>query len=382
MRGRVHAFNFAASNQDLDMVFGLFKKKKDKENKNGDSRYHQLTIQEVVPIAKDAVNLVFEAPGSDFDYQPGQFITLIQEVNGKKIRRAYSLCSTPFEDANPAVTVKRVPDGQMSNHVNDVLKAGDEVEIMEPMGLFTTTYDPAAMRNIVFFGGGSGITPLYSLIRSVLLKEPNSTLSLVYGNRSEEYIIFKDELHELASTYADRFNLIHILEEGEADYVGRPTKDTIAEIAGKLEMDASTEVFICGPQPMMDVVTDGLKQAGIADEQVRMESFEAGKTSPAEIIAEESEAESSSEVSILLEGENYSITVPKQRAVLEVGLEDGLDMPYSCQSGLCTACRGKCLEGEISIDGAEGLTQDEIDEGYVLLCVGKPLTDQVKVEIG
>lgn len=365
------------------MVFGLFKKKKDKQKNGGDSRYHQLTVKEVVPIAKDAVNLVFEAPDSSFSYEPGQFITLIQHVEGKKIRRAYSLCSTPFEDANPAVTVKRVAGGLMSNHVNDHLKAGDVIEVMEPMGMFTTTYDSAALRNLVFFGGGSGITPLYSLIRSVLLKEPNSTISLVYGNRSEEYVIFRKELEDLQATYSDRFQLIHVLEEGEADYVGRPTKETIKEIVEKLEINEETEVFICGPQPMMDVVTDGLKLANVKDEQVRLESFEAGKTSPSEIIAEESGAnENSSEVSVLLEGENYSITVPKDRPVLEVGLEDGLDMPYSCQSGLCTACRGKCVEGEVSIDGAEGLTQEELDEGYVLLCVGKPLTDQVKVEIG
>lgn len=365
------------------MVFGLFKKKKDKQNNGGDSRYHQLTVKEVVPIAKDAVNLVFESPESSFKYEPGQFITLIQHVEGQKIRRAYSLCSTPYEDANPAVTVKRVSGGLMSNHVNDNVKAGDIVEVMEPMGMFTTTYDSAALRNLVFFGGGSGITPLYSLIRSVLLKEPNTTLSLVYGNRSEEYVIFKKELEELQATYSDRFQLIHILEEGEADYVGRPTPETIKEIAEKLDVNEETEVFICGPQPMMDVVTDGLKLANVKDEQVRLESFEAGKTSPSEIIADESGAgENSSEVSILLEGENYSITVSKDRPVLEVGLEDGLDMPYSCQSGLCTACRGKCTEGEISIDGAEGLTQEELDEGYVLLCVGKPLTDQVKVEIG
>ena len=364
------------------MVFGLFKKKKDKLKSGGDSRYHQLTVKEVVPIAKDAINLVFEAPEGSFSYEPGQFITLIQHIAGKKIRRAYSLCSTPFEDACPAVTVKRVEGGLMSNHVNDNLRAGDRVEVMEPMGMFTTTYDPAALRNLVFFGGGSGITPLYSLIRSVLLKEPNTTLSLVYGNRSEEYVIFKKELEELQATYSDRFQLLHILEEGEADYVGRPTKETIREIAEKLAIDDETEIFICGPQPMMDVVTEGLKLANINDELVRLESFEAGKTSPAEIIDEKSVAENSSEVSILLEGETYSITVSKDRPVLEVGLEDGLDMPYSCQSGLCTACRGKCVEGEISIEGAEGLTQEELDDGYVLLCVGKPLTDQVKVEIG
>ncbi len=359
------------------MAFSLFKKKKKKAS--NDSRYHELTIKEVVPIAKDAVNLVFENPGEDFQYEPGQFITIIAHVNGKKVRRAYSLCSTPFADEHPAVTVKRVPNGAMSNHINDHFKAGDTVEIMEPMGMFTTEFDPANMRNAVFFGGGSGITPLYSLIRSLLLKEPNSTLSLVYGNRSAEYIIFREELEKLQAEYADRLQVIHILEEGEADYSGRPVAEIIQKVAQKLEIGADTEVYVCGPQPMMDNVTEGLKLHQYPEEKIRMESFEAGKTSPQEIIAEE---ESSSEVHVVLDGETYSITVPKGRAILEVGLENGLDMPYSCQSGLCTACRGKCVEGEVSIDNAEGLTQDELDEGYALLCVGKALTDQVKVEIG
>ena len=139
------------------MAFGLFKKKKKKEASNT-SRYYNLTIKNVVPIAKDAVNLVFENPGDEFQYKPGQFITIIREVEGKKIRRAYSLCSTPYLDSDPAVTVKRVEGGAMSNHINDHFEAGDEIEVMEPMGLFTTTYDSAALRNVVFFGGGSRAT--------------------------------------------------------------------------------------------------------------------------------------------------------------------------------------------------------------------------------
>ena len=164
------------------MAFSLFKKKKNKK----DERYQTLSVKEVVHVAKDAVNLVFDKPAS-FDYEPGQFITIIKEVNGKKIRRAYSLCTTPFEDPNPAVTVKRVEGGAMSNDLNDNVKAGDTVEIMEPMGVFTTSYSDITERNTVFFGGGSGITPLMSILRSVLLKEPNSKATLVYGNRSEEY---------------------------------------------------------------------------------------------------------------------------------------------------------------------------------------------------
>lgn len=362
------------------MAFSLFKKKSKATKKDSNSRYHQLTIRDVVPVAKDAVNLIFENPGPDFNYQPGQFITIIQEIEGKKIRRAYSLCTSPFLDEYPGVTVKRVPQGAMSNFINDHFGQGQTIEVMEPMGMFTTEYDPSAMRHAIFFGGGSGITPLYSLIRSMLEKEPNSTATLVYGNRSSEYIIFKNELSDLQSEYSDRFNVIHILEEGEGDHSGRPTAALIQKIA--LEEGANnddSEVYICGPQPMMDIVEEGLKMAQVPAERIRMESFEAGKTSPQEII---DNSDASSEVNIVLDGESYSITVAKGRPILETGLENGLDMPYSCQSGLCTACRGKCLEGEISVDEAEGLTQDELDEGYALLCVGKALTDKVKVEIG
>ena len=357
------------------MAFSLFKKNKKKK----DDRYQLLTIKEVVNVAKDAVNLVFEKPES-FNYEPGQFITIIKEVNGKKIRRAYSLCTTPFEDEHPAVTVKRVDGGAMSNDLNDHAKAGDQLEIMEPMGMFTTEYDTLNKRNAIFFGGGSGITPLMSIIRSILLKEGDSTTTLIYGNRTREFVIFKELIAELEEKYPERFKAIHILEEGEADYSGRPTPDMIGEICTQLSADSNSEFYICGPQPMMDVVSSGLDKFGISKDSIRMESFEAGKTSPEEII--DKSAGSESEVTILLDGEEYSITVQKNASILDTALDNDLDMPYSCQSGLCTACRGKCVEGQISIDEAEGLSQDELDEGYVLTCVGKPLSDRIRVEMG
>ncbi|MEP5613050.1 MAG: ferredoxin--NADP reductase [Cyclobacteriaceae bacterium] len=357
------------------MAFGLFKKKKE----NKDDRYLNLTVKEVVHIAKDAVNLVFEKP-DQFEYQPGQFITIISEVKGKKIRRAYSLCTTPFEDDHPAVTVKRVPDGAMSNFLNEEIKAGDVLQVMEPMGMFTTEYDASKSRNAVFFGGGSGITPLISIVRSLLLKEPDSRATLVYANRSDEYIIFKDLINQLAESHAERFQAVHVLENGEADYSGRLTDEIISKICTDAQCSGQTEFYICGPQPMMDVTFSGLEKAGYPDDQVRMESFEAGKTSPKEIIVKEEGGDS--DVTILLDGEEHSVTVKKGAAILDSALKADLDMPYSCQSGLCTACRGKCLEGEISTDEAEGLSQDELDEGYVLTCVGKPLSAHVKVEIG
>ncbi len=357
------------------MAFSLFKKKKEQN----DDRYQTLTVKEVVHIAKDAVNLVFEKP-DQFHYEPGQFITIIQEVSGKKIRRAYSLCTTPFEDEFPAVTIKRVPNGAMSNFLNDHPKPGDQIQIMEPMGMFTTSYDPNGTRHAIFFGGGSGITPLISIIRSVLLRESSSKATLIYGNRSQEYIIFRELIQQLEEKYKGRFQAIHILEEGEAAYNGRPTKELISQICAGISANEKTEFYICGPQPMMDVTMDGLLESGYPSENIRMESFEAGKTSPTETLDEQSNK--ACDVTILLDGEEHLLSIPKSSNILDAALDKELDMPYSCQSGLCTACRGKCVEGEISTDEAEGLSQEEMDEGYVLTCVGKPLTAQVKVEIG
>lgn len=355
------------------MAFGLFKKKK-----KTDDRYQMMTIKEVVKVATDAVNLVFEKP-ANFQYEPGQFITIIDEVEGKKIRRAYSLCTTPFDDEHPAVTVKRVPGGAMSNHLNDNMKAGNQLEVMEPMGMFTTVYDDSKSRNSLFFGGGSGITPLISIIRTILIKEPNSNAVLVYGNRSEEYIIFKDLITSLEKKYEGRFKAIHILESGEADFVGRPTEEMIEEICTANSCNDKTEFYICGPQPMMDIVSSGLKKAKYSDSNIMMESFDSSKDEKPSKNGKDVEE---SEVTILLDGEEYSMTVKKSDSVLDTALNNDLDMPYSCQSGLCTACRGKCIEGKISIDEAEGLSQDELDEGYVLTCVGKPLSDRIKVEMG
>lgn len=365
------------------MAFGFFKKKK--KDATNDERYQILTIRAVIDVAKDAVNVVFEKPEADFQYKPGQFLTIIKEINGKKIRRAYSLCTTPFEDEYPAVTVKRVPGGMMSNHINDEFKAGDQVEVMNPMGMFITEFDAEAERQVVFLGGGSGITPLYSLLRSILIKEPKSKVALVYGNRSEEYIVFKKELADLKEKYGQRFELVHILEEdahGLAKVTGRPSVGIMSDVVKAFNVTSETEFFICGPEPMMDIAFDGLKVLNIVDDKIRKESFDAGKTSPSVVVEEAPSGAGTSDVTVLLYGEEYVFKAKKSESILDAGLNQSIDMPYSCQSGLCTACRAKCIEGKVSLDDAHGVSQAEIDEGYVLLCVGKPLTDKVKVEVG
>lgn len=362
------------------MAFGLFKRKEKK--KTQDSRYLTLKIKKVVPVSKDAVNVIFEQPGDHFHYQPGQFLTIIDEVGGKKIRRAYSLCTAPEIDKDPAVTVKRVPGGLMSNHINDQYKAGREVSVMEPMGLFTTSFDPTQSRKVVLIGGGSGITPLNSILKSILHKEANSEVTLIYANRDVESIIFKSELEELKNENP-KFHLIHVLEEADklADFTGRPDMEMVSQLMKKAGIDSQTEVFICGPQPMMDVFQAGLRAEGVEDSKIRIESFEAG-VNPATENSTTSSDGNDAEVTIILNGESYSLTMDKNQHILAQALAKDLDMPYSCQSGLCTACRGKCLEGEVSVDGVMGLSDSELEEGYILTCVGKPLTDTVRIELG
>lgn len=374
------------------MVFGLFKKKdKDKKDSNTpkDNRYLKLIVKEIVKVTSDAVNVIFEKPQETFNYLPGQFITLIFTIEGKKVRRAYSLCTTPGVDDYPAVTVKKVKGGLASNYINDKLKAGDEVEIMEPMGMFTTEYKVENSRHLILIGGGSGITPLYSIIKATIAREPKSIVSLVYANRNEESIIFRKELESLEKEQKGRFKLIHTLDNPTDEWNGHTgllNNDKLKDIFSQLpEYEASkTEYFTCGPQPLMDIVFDTLNELGIPLEYRYRESFVAGNTSPDSIISDGDNdvSEKGRSVKVTIDGDAYEFNVPAGKSILEAGLEADIDMPYSCQSGLCTACRGKCTSGKVSTEDADGLSQQELSEGFVLTCIGKPLTDGVEIEIG
>lgn len=368
------------------MAFGLFKKKKKKENT--DSRFLNLTIKEVIRETEDAVSLVFEEPESGkLSYKPGQFITLIATIDGKKVRRAYSLCSSPYLNENPAVTIKRVDNGVMSNYINSSLKAGDQIEIMEPMGSFTPEIKTSNKRHIFLIGGGSGVTPLMSIAKSVLSEEKESKVSLIYANRDESSIIFNDTLANLQEQYPDNFNVVHFLENAPAtwtSYMGWLDATKLSTVFSSLEDSSFSDVsyYTCGPEPMMNIVMDTLDQMGVADNKKHKESFVAGNTSPKEIIAEDNQSVAEREVTVILDGEEHKYMVSPKSTILESGLDQNLDMPYSCQSGLCTACRGKCLSGKIKMDEEDGLSDEEKAAGFVLLCVGHPMTDDVVVEIG
>jgi ring-1,2-phenylacetyl-CoA epoxidase subunit PaaE len=371
------------------MAFGLFKKKKKEEGSaKAQSQFISLHVNEVVNETEDAISIHFDQPADEkVSYKSGQFFTILANINGSEERRAYSLCSSPFTDEDLAVTVKRVEGGLMSNYLNDNLKAGNTLKLMPPIGNFITEFGPNNQRHIVLFGGGSGITPLISIAKSALDQEPDSKVSLVYANRNINSIIFKSALEDLIEKYGDRFNLLHVLEEASDEmesYEGYVTKEIIENALTRLpQLSASdTEFFTCGPAPMMDIVVSSLASIGIDDSKVHKESFTAAHDKKEVKEITDSNEVIAREVTLIYDDEEFKITVAPDETILERGLDEDIDLPFSCQSGLCTACRGKCVSGKVQMDEDEGLSDAEMAEGFVLPCVSHPLTDDVVIEIG
>jgi len=371
------------------MAFSLFKKS-DKSEKKAETKsgphYFDLTVKSIIQETKDAISIVFEQPSNKINYKSGQFLTLIANINGKDVRRAYSLCSSPFVDDDLAVTVKRVDNGLMSNWLPDNLKPGQKLKVMEPMGQFTTDFAKENKRHLVFFGGGSGITPMMSIIKSTLTQEPESVCSLIYCNRDIDSIIFKEEFMKLETKYEGRLHVIHILDNAPMNwqgYSGLLNKEMLVKLFERIPDwgSSKTTYLMCGPEGMMKNVETLLREHNIPEDKIFKESFVQGTIEKPKSTATEA-ANVARMVTIRYDGQEFQISVEPNNTILATALDAGIDLPYSCQSGLCTACRGKALSGKVKLDEEEGLSQSERAEGYVLTCVGHPLTDDVVIEIG
>lgn len=371
------------------MAFGLFRKgdKKAEEQAHSGPHYYDLKVKEIVQETRDAISIVFEQPEKKISYKAGQFLTLILPINGKEVRRAYSLCSSPVVDQDLAVSVKRVDKGLMSNWLADNLKAGDRVKVLEPMGQFTTEYSATNKRHLVMFAGGSGITPMMSVIKTTLHLEPDSICSLVYCNRDIDSIIFKDQLDKLQTNDQGRLHVIHILDNAPMNwqgYSGLLNHEMLARLFERIPNWGleKTTYLMCGPEGMMKNVETLLAARAIPESKIFKESFVQGTIDKQPKKEATSSGNTAHEVKILYDGQEYKFNVEPNRTILETALDLGIDLPYSCQSGLCTACRGKALSGQVKLDEEEGLSASERAEGYVLTCVGHPLTDDVVIEIG
>lgn len=364
------------------MLFKLFKNKKDALDK--EDHYLTLRIRETVQETSDTVTIYFDQPEAIMEYLPGQFLTLIVEIGGKQERRSYSLSTSPFIDPFPGITVKRLEGGLVSNFVNDTFVPGKRVTVMKPLGHFVSDYHSHNQRKYGMFAGGSGITPIMGIIKSILVNEPKSTVHLLYCSRSQDVIIFDKKLKGLVEKYPDKLYVTHNLTKPQPGWdgaIGRLDQGKVSDYfnAHFNSFSENQRFFICGPEGMMKTAQDSLSTLEVKKEFIRSENFHLEK----EVNLEEGSLQGvvNRPIKILLEGEEYTFDVSPGKTILEAGLDEGLNMPYSCQSGLCTACRGKLLSGEVKMDEDAGLSENEIKEGYILCCSAKPTNSEVKIQI-
>ncbi len=350
-------------------------------------KYYHLKVKEVVRETAEAVTIHFWHPLSEMiKYRPGQFLTLLLTIDGKKVRRSYSMCSSPHTDTAPAVTVKRVPGGMVSNWLNDQVKEGDFIEVMEPMGHFMVQPDARNARTVVLIGAGSGITPLISIAKSILKVETESRIMLLYGNRDENSIIFKDKLAELSQQFGERFGLKYTLSQpmaGWQGHVGRLNRPHILKLLEEVKglESASAEYYLCGPDGMMEEAKSALALLKVNPEQIHKESFATVNTIGDVVEHEDDGSLKAQEITVMYEGSEYKFVVEPHQTILEAALELDIDLPYSCQAGMCTACMGKCTSGKVQLDEEDGLTKSELEAGFILTCVAHPLSNDVVVEI-
>jgi ring-1,2-phenylacetyl-CoA epoxidase subunit PaaE len=350
--------------------------------------FYALTVSDVRRETEDCVSIAFDVPDalkSEFAFIAGQYVNLRATIGDVELRRSYSLCSAPHTN-EWRVAIKRVEGGQFSQWANALLRVGDEIEVMPPDGRFL--YKPAAngARHIVLLAAGSGITPILSILRSVLEREPKSRVSLIYGNRRVRDIIFKEAIEELRDRYLARFQLLHTLSAEPQETAlasGRLNAEKVANVfASLIDPSRVDELYICGPNEMIAECVTAATQAGIAETKIHKELFGTPTlptlSKPRD--ATNSDRADSSAVTVTADGIERTLYVPyRGDSVLEVALAAGIDAPYACKAGVCCTCRAQVLEGEVKMDANFTLEQHEIDRGFVLTCQSHPLTPTVKI---
>lgn len=343
------------------------------------STFYPLKIKEIIRETSQAVSLSFEIPEKlkeEFRFKAGQYITIKTKVEGEEIRRAYSLCSAP-DSEEFKVTVKEVEGGKFSVIANNRLEAGDVLEVHPPEGKFVLVPQEKP-KNYAAFVAGSGITPVLSIIKTVLKKEPHSRFVLTYGNKSPEDTIFFKELLKLQSEYANRLfiEFVYSRTNEENAHFGRIESSTVNYVVKNKFQDHPFDAFyLCGPELMIDHVTEVLKQNGVAEDRIFFELFTTEDTG--EIKAD---LEGRTELTVMVDDEETVLTMDKTDTVLDAALEHDLDVPYSCQGGICSSCIARITEGKAEMAKNQILTDEEIEEGLVLTCQAHPLTPTLKVD--
>lgn len=352
--------------------------------------FHTLQVKKVQQETDDCVSISFIVPEElkdTFAFRHGQNLTLRKQFNGEEARRSYSICTSP-SDNELKVAVKRVDGGLFSTWANTELKAGDFLDVMPPTGKFNTELNPDQKKNYVAFTAGSGITPILSIIKTTLLTEPQSTFTLVYGNRSKASIIFKEELEALKDKFLQRFRLYHVLSREKTDVAvnyGRIDAEKCALYFDKLiDITKCDEFFLCGPEQMIFSVRDFLQQQGVPREHIHFELFTVPGQKKSTVDTSKDEKKASgptSKVSVKLDGIQFDFDLPFDgQSVLDAALKQGADLPYACKGGVCCTCKARLLEGEVEMDENWGLEPDEVAAGFILTCQSHPRTEKIVVD--
>ena len=356
-------------------------------------KFHSLTISEVRRETADAISVRFAVPEElrpDYLFKQGQFLTLKTAVGDEELRRSYSVCvgvEDYARDGELRVAIKAVTDGRFSTFANTQFAAGQSVDVMTPDGRFFTALNAAHTKHYVGFAGGSGITPLLSLIKTTLQAEPESRFTLIYGNRTVRGILFGEELEELKNRYLTRLSLYHVISDEPQEvalFHGLMNETKCASFLEALIPPATIdEAFICGPAPMMDAAEAALHAAGVPKERIHIERFGTPPAAPKSSSDSHhliSEQANSSQVSVIIDGKTRQFNVASDGpAILDAALAKGADLPYACKGGVCCTCRAKVLEGRVRMDKNFTLEQAEIDQGFVLTCQAHPLTPTVVI---
>lgn len=356
------------------------------------ANFHELRIADVRQETNDTVSIAFDIPQAltaDFAYEAGQYISLDVPVNGNTERRSYSLCSSPQVDVEHRIAVKRVEGGKVSNYLNESVKAGDMLSVSTPEGTFVSGASSGRIGSYVFITGGSGITPVISILKSVLALEPQSRCTLFYVNRNEDSVIFKNELEALQAANSDRFIVHNVFtqpkdkatseqRENGMLLTGRPDRKKILVWFNQLiELGVDHDFFLCGPNGLMEQAQMALETIRVPKDQIHFEYF---STPDADEADEPTGEEQDCTATILLDDEEFEISIPKGTTVLDAALKADVDAPYSCRGGVCSSCVAKVNKGSVNMRMNYTLTDEEVKEGFILTCQSVPTCASLEVD--
>ncbi len=358
------------------------------------ARFHLLAVADVQRLTDEAVTVTFAVPPElqdEYAFEPGQHLTLRATIDGEDVRQSYSICQSRADGGRVdrlRVAAARVPGGRMSVWLNDVLRPGDEVEVMTPMGGFTCATTPDRARHHVAVAAGSGITPVLSLVTTALEEEPASRVTLLYGNRRTDTIMFLEELEDLKNRFPGRFHLVHVLSREAQDvelFHGRLDVERLQRIFATLvPVDGVDEWYLCGPFAMVEDARNLLREGGVDHHHVHHEVFhvdEQGGAPPPRPTAPDSGAPPAAVVTVNLDGRTTVIAMPtRDESILAATLRERPDAPFSCTGGVCGTCRARLVAGEVRMDRNYALEPEEVAAGIVLACQSHPVTDSVHLD--